>query len=124
MDEQMGGSVSIAVDSKHYLIRIHRATLRQLGNPRYIQFLVNPETMVMAIRAVDRVYSGDQSHKIKQMRIDNGHSCEIYSQMFVKKLCRIAAPWSDGITYHLNGEIMSEQRTAVFSLKSLTQSKG
>ncbi len=33
----------ICIDFKKNRIRIHRNTLRQIGNPEYIQLLVNPD---------------------------------------------------------------------------------
>ena len=41
MSEAGNASVTMAVDTKKYGIRIHKALFRQLGEPRYIQLLVN-----------------------------------------------------------------------------------
>ena len=34
---------NLTLDMKRNRIRIYRATLRALGDPAYIQFLINPE---------------------------------------------------------------------------------
>ena len=47
-----------------YGIRIHKALFRQLGEPRYIQLLVNPDDGVVAIQTVEKEMSGGQTHRI------------------------------------------------------------
>lgn len=41
----------ICIDFKKNRIRIHRNTLRQIGNPEYIQLLVNPDQKMIGIKA-------------------------------------------------------------------------
>ena len=41
----------LCIDLKKSLIRIHRNTLRLLGDPDYIQLLINPATKMIAIKA-------------------------------------------------------------------------
>ena len=50
MSEQTRQQVTIAVDLKKYRIRIHRSTLTLLGTPKYVQFLVSPSAMMLAIQ--------------------------------------------------------------------------
>lgn len=42
-------TIQCTVDLKKNRIRIHKETLRQMGNPRYVQFLVNEEKQVFAM---------------------------------------------------------------------------
>ena len=42
----------ICIDFKKNRIRIHRNTLRQIGNQEYIQLLVNPDQKMIGIKAV------------------------------------------------------------------------
>lgn len=57
MNDSCNVSVTMAVDTKKYGIRIHKALFRQLGEPRYIQLLVNPDEGVVAIQTVDKEMS-------------------------------------------------------------------
>ena len=41
----------ICIDFKKNRIRIHSNTLRQIGNPEYIQLLVNPDQKMIGIKA-------------------------------------------------------------------------
>ena len=52
----------ILVDLKKRRIRIRKSTLHQLGDPEYIQLLVDPTDRMVAIRAVDHETTRDQKH--------------------------------------------------------------
>ena len=45
---------AILIDLKKYRIRIHKNTLRSIGDPNYILLLVNPEEHTLAILRSDR----------------------------------------------------------------------
>ena len=47
-------SAAISVDIKKSRIRIYRTTLTQLGLPKYIQLLVNPNDRMIAVRGLDK----------------------------------------------------------------------
>ena len=44
----------LSIDLKKSLIRVHRNTLRLLGDPDYIQLLINPNAKMIAIKAGDK----------------------------------------------------------------------
>lgn len=111
--------VTMAVDMKRYGIRIHKALFRQLGEPRHIQFLVNPVKGAVAIQTVEREKSGGQSHRIIEKRMLSENSYEIYSRSFVRKLCEVAPDIEDGHAYRLSGCVLPNIKTAVFLLDTL-----
>lgn len=41
-------SAIMTIDLKWNRFRIHKSTLNKMGNPQYVQFLVNPEEMLVA----------------------------------------------------------------------------
>ncbi len=53
MAEQLRSPAVMSIDFKKNRIRIHRAVLHMLGDPKYIQFLVHPIERVVVIRCVD-----------------------------------------------------------------------
>lgn len=69
MSDTCNAVVTMAVDTKKYGIRIHKALFRQLGEPRYIQLLVNPDDGVVAIQTVEKEMSGGQTHRIVEKRM-------------------------------------------------------
>ena len=47
-------TVSFAIDMKKDRIRIHRTTFVKLGQPKFLQLLVNPTEQLVAIRGLDK----------------------------------------------------------------------
>lgn len=92
MSDMGNAGVTMAVDTKKYGIRIHKALFRQLGEPRYIQLLVNPDDGAVAIQTVEKEMSGGQTHRIVEKRMHSENSYEIYSRPFIRSCAR----WSRG----------------------------
>ena len=46
----------LTLDPARNRIRIHRQTIRLLKNPAYVQFLVNPEELYIAVLGSDKTY--------------------------------------------------------------------
>ena len=113
--------VTISVDLKKSRIRIHRDTLHILGNPKYIQLLVDPEKMNVAVKAVDASIPGDQIHTVYQRIILSDNSYEIYSKAFIKKLYEINSELDPKYSYRMSGKVLAAHRVAVFSMKTLKQ---
>ena len=112
---------TIAIDLKKYRIRIHKSTIHLLGDPKYIQLLVKPESSQMAIRAIEKETRGDQNFKVDSKRMKSDNSYELYSQTLIQKLCTIVEWLEPNFTYRLNGEILSTQKAALFSLKTISR---
>ena len=47
-------SAIMTIDLKRNRFRIHKFTLNKMGNPQYVQFLVKPEEMFIAVLRSDR----------------------------------------------------------------------
>ena len=108
--------VTLSIDLKKYRLRLHKATYRLIGSPRYIQLLVNPEKKAVAVRAVKKGTKENQAYRIK----DTDYCYEIWSRSFVEKLWELTDGLDVGCTYRLNGKIYLSQNTAVFPLSTLT----
>lgn len=119
MNDAFSTAVTMAVDTKKYGIRIHKVLFRQLGEPRHIQLLVNPDEGVVAIRTVEEEMSGGQTHRIIEKRMKSESSYEIYSRLFIRKLREVEPNIEDGCSYRLSGSIISPLKTAVFSLRTM-----
>ena len=119
MNDSANLPVTMAVDTKKYGIRIHKALFRQLGEPRYIQLLVNPDEGVVAIQTVEKEMSGGQTHRIIEKRMLSENSYEIYSRSFVRKLRELEPGIEEGGAYRLTGSIIPSRKIAVFPLRTL-----
>lgn len=114
MSEQAIPQVTISVDLKKFRIRIHKNTLELLGFPKHVQILVSPASMMLAIQGVEN--SSRDSHKVNLSILQSDTSYEIYSEVFICKLCSMVPDLNIGCTYRITGKILSEENTALFPL--------
>lgn len=112
-------TTTMSVDLKKYRIRLHKSALHLLGDPKYIQLLVNPQEMVVAILPVEKSVPGNQVHAVSQLRMQSDESVEIYSQSFIKKLCNVIGGLDGGHTYHISGVVLQRGNVALYSLKTI-----
>ena len=112
-------TATMSIDTKRSRIRIHKAMLHQLDDPKYIQFLVDPNGMAVAVRCVDAPLFGDAVHAVSRGRLRSDLSYEIYSRFFVAKLSSLVPVMGEGHLYHMRGEVIPSQRMAVFDLNTL-----
>ena len=94
--------------------------LHHLGDPPYIQLLVNPETRMVGIKAVNHSSSGDQ-HKVSKQAMQSDNSIEIYSLSFVTKLKEVSPELNMGHLYRMSGSVIPSVRVAVFDLTTITR---
>lgn len=90
----------IVIDSKNSRIRIHRSTLHLLGDPEYIQLLVNPERLMLAILSSQKQTT---ANAIRWDRMAEKQSCELYSKVLVRQLGSICPGWNRDGKYRLYG---------------------
>lgn len=109
---------TMSIDTKRGRIRIHKAVLHQLGDPRYIQLLVNPADMVVAVRCIDAPLFEDSVHIISRNRVCPAFSYEIYSRLFVAKLSTLVTTMGTEYLYRISGKVILPQRMAIFDLKT------
>ena len=119
MSEASNATVTMAVDTKKYGIRIHKCLFRQLGEPRHIQLLVNPDDGFVAIQTVEKEMFCGQTHHIVEKRMQSERSYEIYSRSFIRKLRELEPEIEDGGAYRLTGTMLPLFKIAVFSIKTM-----
>ena len=107
-------AIQCTIDLKKNRIRIHRDTLRQLEDPKYIKFLINVEKGLFAICCDASSFCGT-AHKVD---IDADGGTEIYRGLFVEKLASIYTNLEMGNSYHLPGRVHPEDRLAVFDINA------
>lgn len=119
MNKPSNLNTQMSIDLKKYRIRVHKESLHLIGDPKYIQFLVNINSRLVAIRAVDKEQVDLQTHRVDQTRMESDFSLEIYSRPFIERLCKEFNCLGDGNSYRLTGTAIQTERIAVFSLDSL-----
>lgn len=106
----------IAIDKRKHRIRLHKTMLRKLGNPKYIQLLINSDKMIIAILCLDKEMLGDQSFKINY-NIASPDSIEMYSRNLVNQIYDLIKETDEDNSFRIYGEIIPSQRLAVFPLE-------
>ena len=112
-------NITMSVDIKKCRIRLHKPMLMELGIPQYIQILVNPEKMLLAIRSVEGKSAGDHTHRLKYKFKGYDQSVELYSESLVTKLYALVDKMDEKCTYRLEGEVNQAQKVAFFSLSNI-----
>ncbi|MCM1183462.1 MAG: hypothetical protein NC337_08815 [Roseburia sp.] len=105
----------IVIDSKNSRIRIHRNTLHLLGDPEYIQLLVNPERLTLAILPSQRLKT---ANAVRWDRIAESKSCELYSKILIRQLGSICPNWKTDGKYRLYGTYTPDRRLIQFDMAS------
>lgn len=112
----------MTIDLKRNRFRIFRKTFRSIGSPLYIQFLINPEELYLAILGSDKQIATGTANKIRLDKINNG-SIEFYSMLLMDGIQKIYGSLDCKCIYHLSGEVDELNRVAYFSLSSLKKSE-
>lgn len=105
----------IVIDGKNSRIRIHRSTLHLLGNPEYIQLLVNPERLTLAILPSQKLKT---ANVIRWDRIAESKSCELYSKILIRQLGSICPNWKADGKYRLYGIRVPDGQLIQFDMSS------
>jgi len=112
-------NTQMSIDLKKYCIRVHKESLHLIGDPKYIQFLVNIGSRIVAIRAVEKEKVDLQTHMVDQTRMESDFSLEIYSRLFVERLCKEFDCFNEGNSFRLKGTAIQSERIVVFFFDSL-----
>lgn len=94
---------------------IHRRTLQMLGNPTYIQLLVNPDSRTIAVKRTSEY--DHLSHRIPENELLHHKCCELYSRNFLKALRTKSSEWTDKATYLIRGTLIESCNLVQFSMK-------
>ena len=110
---------TLGMDVSRNRIRINRSVLRAIGNPAYVQLLINPESRIMAIRAVDRAKNGDQTYRMPKPTEDEEQQAVITSKTFMAKLTETFPDLCTGRSVQLSGIIVPSERITLFSIDTM-----
>lgn len=119
MEESATLQTQVSIDFKKNRVRIHKESLRLIGDPKYIQFLVNVKESLVAIRGIDADRRGSHAHRVNRAILASDFSFEIYSQSFTEKLRTTFDGFDEICTYRLTGTVHPKDRAVVFSIDSL-----
>ena len=109
----------LCIDLKKNRIRIHKQTLHLLGDPEYIQLLVNPQSGTIAIR---RSFSEDYlAHRIKAEHLTDGNSYELYSRELIQTLRTLNTNYENNKSYRIYGNFNTKSNVACFDMCNMKE---
>ena len=112
-------SALMTLDLKRSRFRIHQETLHKLGDPRYIQFLINPEEMFIAILGSDKPLTGGTANKGNVVERVGYQSVEFYSSTLLNGVVGMFGSIDFRYSYRLSGEVDAANRVAYYSMRTL-----
>lgn len=121
MNRKTSSPPILCIDLKKSRIRIHRNTLHILGDPDYIQLLVNPQSKLIAIRACGK--NDYLAHKVQNYQFENRKSYELYSRELLRTMLSVNCGWENNKIFRLYGMFDSHARVAQFSMTAPTDTQ-
>lgn len=118
---ELQSNIIFTIDPRKSRLRLYKATLHSLENPKYIQFLISQKQGNFVIRAVDKDFIGSQTLKVNIESLTPDGSYEVFSSILVNKLCEVIGITDMKSSYRLSGTIISSQNMALFPFSSLTK---
>lgn len=117
MSQEQISQPVICIDRKKNRIRIHKQTLHMLGDPEYIQLLVNPNCGMFALRGS---FKGDHlAHRVRKYQISPDNCYEIYSKNLMNALVKVNSDLQEDQSYRLYGEMVVNVGVCRFDLHKL-----
>ena len=97
---------------KKGIIRIFRSTIKELGDPRYIRFLFNPEKRTLAVQSVSRKEA--ECFRVPKYNPKDWDFkiCSIQMLRIIWRVCE----WNENDTYRIAGTHYPEYNLVEFNL--------
>lgn len=108
----------VCIDLKKNRIRVHKVTLHLLGDPEYIQLLINPQSGSLVIR---KTVAEDYLRLRVREELLMGDCYEINSKALMEKLRIIHNDWEKNCSYRIYGRIIGN--VAEFNMKDIVPIK-
>lgn len=93
---------------------MYRSALKLLGDPDYVQFLINPEKQKIIIRSSKEKEEGAQKIYWTTL-IDKDRCCEFYSKNLIEALQELFYKDGDVHSYRMAGDYLARYNSVIFS---------
>ena len=100
-----------------YKIHIFKKSISEIGNPKYIRFLVKENEPSIIMEAYNK--KDFHSHRVKPNTKDS-RGMEVSSYLLCK-IIKNRMGWVDGKSYRVQGNVYPSQQIVVYDLKSAVE---
>ena len=108
-------NLKILIDMKQTRIRIHKSTLRALGNPRWLSLVINPEEHTLGI--MPGTAEDKTAHRVSSLVYRTKDSCELHSAVLIRALLDLCPEWQNRGKYSLTGSLIQEANMVLFDMR-------
>ena len=109
--------ITIALDLKKNRIRIHKSTLRMLGEPKRVQLLLNPEKKAIIISCPARAMPESQDEKVMFDKPGSDGSFQLYSLELIRRIRALCPELENYRLYHVTGKYIPGMNAAYFRME-------
>ena len=103
---------SISINVQTSVITLHKKTLALIGDPEYIQILINPSDKSIVV-----CVSNESDHLAHRVDIQCcKKSYRLYSKPLIQSLIRLHPTWPYSRTFRIYGKYFSRLNIAKFSI--------
>ena len=104
----------IVIDIPRSRIRVHKKTIHSMGDPRFIQLLINPDTRKIGLVCCSK---NAYSSIYVDPKIMASRNCfEIHGKLLVERLAELFPNWDSGKCYYIPTSIKTEANDVFFSM--------
>ena len=104
----------ITVDMKKSRIRVHKATIHQMGDPGYMLLLINPDKQTICLCHADQ--NDRRAHRIHISRLTGGYCYELYSKSLIAALRDVRPEFDTNNSYRISGDYFQQYALARFQM--------
>lgn len=123
MTESIESGIILAIDLKKYRLRIHKATLRQLGSPPYVKLLFSPKQKAIAVMKCEEQLPNGQEIIVTFDKPDTSGTFDIYSKELITRLRKEFGGLDRKGLYRLKGYAIPEEDCVCFPLSTMSRAE-
>lgn len=103
----------LRIDTRYFRMCIHRQALKAIGDPTFLNFGYDPDTMRLMIMG-----SWVDDRKSVRVRYDNSGSVYVFSKPLLQGIREVSHVLTGKASYLVMGEIREADRILIFPLRN------
>lgn len=119
MMSEHGRDAYISIDVKNSSIHILQQTFIQLGSPKIIQLLFDPDAQIIGIRFLAHEVPGEQSLHVRTRHDRHGYRSYLYSKALITKMRKANSHMEQDGTYRLQGLFSQDNKSIIFPMDTM-----
>ena len=118
MNEHTDPKIVMSIDPKKYRLRIHKQTLKLLGDPEFVQLLISPAEGAIIVQGRSERETGGQEIPVTFDKPGPSGTFEIYSMELINRIRRHFPALDRERLTRLTGRFMNEDACVCFPLST------